>query len=297
MHACGASSCTPATGAERARKGVSRVLARARAASSAAEAVAHAERGLAGGRLLEEQGPEAGVFYILVNGRSMADHLELAQRQLFEHALNESISRQSVPGRTISTAWLGYLAFARGRLTDSQEQTRAAMAQLETLGWGAPVPMSLASFWTHSASLACSRRRRRPCAHMAAMEHRQGNIRRHLLAARGRLRIACGRPAEGVEDLLEYDGESDLVDDASQLAASPSEAAAGLAAAGDEPRHEGCSIRTSTGPTTGVLPGAIGRVLGSLARLESGDRGIDRRVRPCSCSNDRAGASSLPVSW
>jgi DNA-binding CsgD family transcriptional regulator len=252
----------------------------ARGATSAAETAAHAERGLAGGRLLGEQGPEAGVYYILVNGLLTADRLDDAERCL-ERAVDEATSHRSVAGWTISTAWLSYLSFRRGRLADAEEQTRASLVQLDVLGWPAPVPMSLAYLLdTLRERGLLGEAEAALRAHAGGVgEIAKGVFNDYLLAARGRLRIALGHPAEGVDDLLEYGRR---VNSWSMMNPSSvrcrSDAAAGFAAAGDESQARRLLDEDLEQARRWGTPRAIGTVLAALARLERSDRGL-RRAR------------------
>jgi DNA-binding CsgD family transcriptional regulator len=248
----------------------------ARAADSAEQTAAHSERGLAGGRLLDDQGPGPGVFYALIGGLLAADRIDPAQRCL-EHAAHAARSRGSVLGWTVAAGWLSHLAFHRGQLDDSEQQSRAVLAQLEELGWSTAVPVVVA----YLVDTLTERGSANEAEDILRVHGGEGEIPRgilndYLLAARGRLRIAAGRPAEGADDLLKYGRRIEswsLMNPRSLRYRS--EAAAGLAAAGQEPEarrllHEDLERARSWG-----TPRAIGTALAALAQLERGDRGLE----------------------
>jgi DNA-binding CsgD family transcriptional regulator len=250
----------------------------ARAATSAADAAAHAERGIAVGRLLDggPAGPGAGLFYMLINALVTADRLDFAERAL-RHAVDDAMSQRSVPGWTIPTAWLSYVAFHRGRLTDAEEQSRLVLARLEDLAWSAPVPMSLAYLLDtlrQRGLLAEAEAALR--AHAGGEEIARGVFDDYLLAARGRLRIALGRPSEGADDLLEYGRRVETWAMMSPRSVRyRSDAAAGLAAAGDDAEARRLLDEDLDHARRWGTPRGIGTVLTALARLERGDRGLE----------------------
>src|SRR5207247_5406167 len=86
---------------------------RARASESATDAVGFLERGLADGRLLGEQEPDAaGPFYLLMVGLLATDALDLAYASL-EQALAGAHARSSIPAIALVMEFRGWGSLRR----------------------------------------------------------------------------------------------------------------------------------------------------------------------------------------
>ncbi|MGH2883017.1 MAG: ATP-binding protein, partial [Solirubrobacteraceae bacterium] len=91
----------------------------------AAVACLAAERALAGGRLLREEGPDSELFYIAAGTLCLGDSLDRAEYWL-EQALEDARERGSVLGYGIASASQAQAEYRRGDLTQAEAHARAA---------------------------------------------------------------------------------------------------------------------------------------------------------------------------
>jgi DNA-binding CsgD family transcriptional regulator len=91
----------------------------------AAVACLTAERALAGGRLLREEGPDSQLFYLATGTLCLGDSLDRAEYWL-EQALQDARERGSVLGYGIASASQAEVEYRRGDLTQAEAHARAA---------------------------------------------------------------------------------------------------------------------------------------------------------------------------
>jgi hypothetical protein len=86
-----------------------------------------AERALAGGELLREEGSDSQLFYVAVCTLCFGDCLERAEYWL-DHAVEDARQRGSVLGYGLAEATQAAVAYRRGDLTQAEAHARAAAA-------------------------------------------------------------------------------------------------------------------------------------------------------------------------
>jgi DNA-binding CsgD family transcriptional regulator len=100
------------------------------------------ERGLDGGRLLEEAGSDAGAVALAVNVLVFVDELDRAER-LADEMLADARRRGLVMGFIAGSAHRGLVALRRGDLTAAEAETRAALELAQQHGLAFAIPFSL----------------------------------------------------------------------------------------------------------------------------------------------------------
>jgi len=196
-----AAAAAPGTSAQRLWLAIEAFTA-AMAGASAEDAVALALRALDGGRLLGELGPEMPAFYLAANTLVYADALDAAHAT-FTDALAEARRRGSLRGAAMASCWRSVVSLWRGDLADAVADSRLTLDAVThaELGIGRPLAAAfLAEALLERGDVAG--------ADAAIAEGRDCGPARDsmafdfLLCASGRVRIAQGRGAEALEDLL-----------------------------------------------------------------------------------------------
>jgi DNA-binding CsgD family transcriptional regulator len=152
-----------------------------------------AERALADGRLLEEEGPESQLFYWPVGTLRTADWLDRSGYWL-DRALDLARKRGSVAGFALASAERAEVAYRTGDLPAAEAHARAAMPFAPGDVTGVMVSILIERGELAEANEIVDNN---PIDQQA--DHL---LLQPVIAARGRLRIAQGRPSEGISDLL-----------------------------------------------------------------------------------------------
>jgi DNA-binding CsgD family transcriptional regulator len=251
---------------------------RARTSDTAAEAAAHLERGLAGGRMLAEQELDvAGPFYHLVIGLLATDALDGADACL-KQALNDARARASIPAVGLVTAYRAKLSLRRGAVDEAEEDARAARELLAGHGIRLGIPIAsafLIEALIERGELDEAEQSLRGSG--LGGEIQPGLTTNFLLEARGLLRVASGQTRQGVEDLVEFGRRDELWGGGNPLASRwRSHAALALYALGDVERaYSMASDDLERARHWGAASG-IGIALRAIALVEGGTRSVDR---------------------
>jgi tetratricopeptide (TPR) repeat protein len=192
---------------------------RARASESATDAAGFLERGLADGRLLGEQEPDAaGPFYLLMVGLLATDALDLADACL-EQALVDAHARSSIPAIAFVIEFRGWVSLRRGDVAQAEADARMALHLLTAhdiqLGTAFALGLLIEALLEQGETEAAERALR---GSGPGQEILPGLATSDLLEARGLLRLAQGRLREGVDDLLEFGRRDELWGGANPLA-------------------------------------------------------------------------------
>jgi DNA-binding CsgD family transcriptional regulator len=253
---------------------------RARTSESAADAVGFLERGLADGRLLGEQEPDAvGPFYLLMVGLLATDALELADACL-EQALADAHARSSIPAIAFVVEFRGWVSLRRGDVAQADADARMALDLLTAhdiqLGTAFALALLIEALIEQGEMEAAEQALR---GSGLGEEILPGLATNDLLEARGLLRLAQGRLREGVDDLLEFGRRDEIWGGANPLASRwRSHACLALAAMGDSVgarrmTHDDLERARRWGAANGV-----GVALRATALVE-GDAGSVGRLR------------------
>ncbi|MDQ3730011.1 MAG: helix-turn-helix transcriptional regulator, partial [Actinomycetota bacterium] len=166
------------------------------------DCVAAAQRALAGGKLLHEEGPHAPVFYFPAWSLALCDRYAPARAALAE-ALQEARKRGSALGFAIANCFSANVSFRMGELAEAEASARAALSLESADGWPLGLPFTV-SFLVDALT---ERRDLDSAEAVLAVHGFMGELPDFtlfipLLHARGALRVAQGRPEEGLADLL-----------------------------------------------------------------------------------------------
>jgi DNA-binding CsgD family transcriptional regulator len=167
-----------------------------------------AARGLAGGRLLAETRAESPAFYHAVFVLIAADRFAEAG-EVLDAALDDARRQGSLIAFATASTIRSLLAYRVGRLAESEADARGAVDAIRLQGWPA---WSIGVAFLIDALIETGRLDE---AQWVLDESElgpripEGLVMAPVLAARGRLRIAAGDLAAGVEDLLEWGRRSD----------------------------------------------------------------------------------------
>ena len=167
-----------------------------------------AARGLAGGRLLAETRAESPAFYHAVFVLIAADRFGEAG-EVLDAALDDARRQGSLIAFATASTIRSLLAYRVGRLVESEADARGAIDATRLQGWPA---WSIGVAFLIDALIETGRLDE---AQWVLDESElgpripEGLVMAPVLAARGRLRIAAGDLAAGVEDLLEWGRRSD----------------------------------------------------------------------------------------
>jgi DNA-binding CsgD family transcriptional regulator len=243
-----------------------------------------AERALADGRLLREEGSDSQLFYLAAVTLRLADRLERAESCL-EPALLDASERGSVLGYGIASAALADVAYRRGDLARAEAHARAA-ADISHEDAAAPLVDILIELGRlDEADQVLARYRIPPEADHLLLQP--------IRAARAKLRIAQGRSQEAAAELLTCgswleawpvknpsfvawrSGMSDALNHAGEPERARKLATdeVALASSLDQPRAHGIALRAlalteQTGDRIDLLQAALAQLERSDARLE-----------------------------
>jgi DNA-binding CsgD family transcriptional regulator len=176
--------------------------------SSAGRCADLAARALAGGRLLAETRAESPAFYHAVFVLIAADRFGEARR-LLDEALDDARRQGSLIAFATASTMRSLLAYRVGRLVEAEADARGAIDATRLQGWPA---LSIGVAFLMDALIEIGRLDE---AERVLDESElgpripEGVVMAPVLAARGRLRIAAGDLAGGVEDLLEWGRRAD----------------------------------------------------------------------------------------
>jgi DNA-binding CsgD family transcriptional regulator len=151
------------------------------------------ERALAGGRLLEEEGPESQLFYVAANTLWLADWFDRSGYWL-DLALDAARKRGSAAGFTLASAFQAEVAYRTGNLPAAEAHARAAMSFAP-----GDVTAVLVNILIDRGELAEAAKIVDEDPFDPQADHL---MLQPVIAARGRLAIAQGRRGDGVRDLL-----------------------------------------------------------------------------------------------
>jgi DNA-binding CsgD family transcriptional regulator len=191
---------------------------RARTSESAAEAAAHIEPALAGGRLLGEQDIDVvGTFYLLMVGLVATDAQELAAA-CWDQAFAEAKARASIPAMAFVLAKRSRVALRQGAVAHAEADARTAFELIGVHGIRLGYHLALGMLVEALIEVGdVEGADEMLCTH-APEEIPPGLATNPLLEARGRLRLAQGRTAEGTDDLTEFGRRDELWGGANPLA-------------------------------------------------------------------------------
>jgi DNA-binding CsgD family transcriptional regulator len=250
---------------------------RARASEASAEAEAHLEQALAGGRLVGEQDVDVtGPLYLLLVGLLATDALDVASACL-EQVLADARDRASIPAQAFVIEFRGWVSLRRGDVARAETDARTALELLTAhdihlgrayaLGLLIEALLEEGEIGAAEAALATSG---------LGDEIPPGMPFNDLLEARGLLRIARGRTRQGLDDLFEFGRRDELWGGANPLASRwRSRAALATAALGES--DEACSMARDDldrARRWGAASG-IGVALRATALVEGGPASVD----------------------
>ena len=208
---------------------------RAKASESAEEAARHLEEALDGGRLVRELELDiAGPLYDIVIALLHTDALDVAAASLDE-ALERARATASAPATAYLTSRRGWIALRRGAIASAERCARTALELLANHGIRLGVPLATALLirsLVESGDLDAAEQALSDSG--IGDELRPGLTGNFLLEARALLRLAQGRPRDGLNDLLEFGRRHEQWGGANPLASRwRSRAALALAALDD----------------------------------------------------------------
>jgi DNA-binding CsgD family transcriptional regulator len=169
----------------------------------AEEAANMALRALDGGRLLREQGPESPAFFMAPNALLYSDRLEDAAR-VYDEVSTVAGERGSQRGYLMALCWRAGVNCRRGSISDAVADARAFLdADLQDLAVGIPVATAfLIDALIDRGELDAAGALLEQTAPRAQLV--SGSVLFNLLIeSRGKLKIARGEVAAGLEDLRE----------------------------------------------------------------------------------------------
>jgi DNA-binding CsgD family transcriptional regulator len=246
-------------------------------ADPAALAVDLAKRALADGQLLDDLTSDSQQYYFPIITLIAAGELAEAERHLMP-ALEDARRRGSALGFVGASFFLGAVAVRRGPLDEAASLGRVAMdvaalhdwLYVKTLGQGLHVQACIDQGRLDDAE-------RELQASGGAAEIPDMAIAIYLLQARGRLRLAQGRPAEGLEDLLEVGRRIGNVPERPNPATTPWQLYASLAYTANGQLAEAGQL---AGEALAIArryqaPWLIGAALRACALAEEGSRRIE----------------------
>ena len=163
---------------------------------------AMARESLAGGRLLALLGPEDPCIYLPLNALALCEELDEA-RAGFDAAIAAARERGSALGFAIASCFRSQVHLRRGDVPRSEADARAAVEVAAVEGWGLGIPAARA-FLAYALVERGALDEADRVLDQAELGHDIPDLVMFdaLLDARGRLRIASGRTADGVADLL-----------------------------------------------------------------------------------------------
>lgn len=118
-------------------------MQRALAGNSARAACDLAERALAGGRLIAQEGADSGACYLAIHALVVSDRLDEAMGHL-EAAFADAGERGSAPGFATASVCRSHAHYLRGSILEALADARAALELAREGDWQAMVPWGLA---------------------------------------------------------------------------------------------------------------------------------------------------------
>jgi DNA-binding CsgD family transcriptional regulator len=245
---------------------------RARASTSARDAVHHIERGLMKGRLLDEQDSDVvGPFYALVLGLLATDALDLADTCI-DRALVTARTRASIPATAFLTAHRGWFTLRRGSVPQAEADARSALALMLDHGiqLGRRFAMALlVAALVESGDFEGAEQELETAG--LGVDIPPGLANNGLLEARGLLRLARGSARAALDDFLEFGRRDELWGGANPLASRwRSRACLALAALGDVERARAMAAEDLALARRWGAPTDVGIALRAGGLLESG---------------------------
>ena len=250
---------------------------RARAAESEGEAAELLERALAGGRLVGELRYDLiGPVYDVIVGLLATDALELADRCVAD-ALADARARASVPSVAFLTDRRGWAAIRRGDVARAEADARTGIDLLTA--HGIPLGLPLAYGLLVAALIE------RGELEAAERELDRGGMRAEvppgptsglLVEAQGRLHLAQGRLAEGIERLEEFGRRDERWGGANPLASRwRSRIAIALAAGGDRDEAERFAADDLERARRWGAGSGLGIAMRAAALADGGERAVE----------------------
>jgi DNA-binding CsgD family transcriptional regulator len=192
---------------------------RARASTSAREAVTHLERALAGGRLLDEQELDLPPsIYMLVVGLLATEAVDLTDAVL-DRMLAKARAVVSIPGIALVLAHQGVTFMRRGAVARAEADARAALDLLTSHGIPLGVELTLAVLVEALVEGGDLNAAERALTDHGFDSHIRPRMPTNaLLEARAVLRAAQGRTGDALSDLLEFGRRDEVWGGANPLA-------------------------------------------------------------------------------
>jgi DNA-binding CsgD family transcriptional regulator len=251
---------------------------RARASESSAEAAAHLEQALDGGRLLGEQDVDVtGPFYLLLVGLLATDALDVAGACV-DQTLADARARASIPAQAFGTEFRGWVSLRRGDVARAETDARTALELLTAhdihLGRAYALGLLIEALIEEGEVEAAEVALR---TSGLGDDIPPGMAFNDLLEARGLLRVAQGRTRPGVDDLVEFGRRDALWGGANPLASRwRSRAALGLAALGNVDEARRMAVDDLERARRWGAASGIGIALRASALVEGGPALVDR---------------------
>jgi tetratricopeptide (TPR) repeat protein len=172
-------------------------------ANEPAERVASlAERAVASGELLRQQTSASMIFFEATFALLFAERYDTFDRQ-YEAALRDARTRGTVMGFAAASAFRSWGAYRRGSIPEAEAEARNSLNVAELHGWQLTHPMALAFLATALIERGELEEARRTIESAGVGDDIPDHvIFTLLLYTRGRLRLAEGKLAEGVADVL-----------------------------------------------------------------------------------------------
>jgi DNA-binding CsgD family transcriptional regulator len=254
------------------------------------EAVEVARRALGDGQLLREDGPESPPLYYAIRTLITADRYAEAERAA-DAAIADARHQASTFGFVLAGATRGLVYWRTGRLAEAEADLRACVSALEDAGSPLAIPTAVG----HLLDVLAETGRFDEAEQLLEKTGMDAEIPdawlfQAILAARGRLRTAQGRLAEGLEDQLERGrrdarlGHPDAAGYTHRTDAAPALAALGRPEEASEMIDEEVRLARMLG--TGY---ALGMSLRARGLVRGGTDGLDD-LREAATLLDAAGA-------
>ena len=226
-----------------------------------------AERAIAGGALVREEGADSELFYLPIGALDLGDFLDQSQYWL-EEAIEDARRRGSLVGYAQASAGLAEVAYRRGELASAEAHARAAATVSE-----ADALAVLVNIMVDQGRLDEAHRLLEPYRLPPPADHM---MLQPIQAASARLRLAQGRTREGADQLLACGGwlESWGANNPG-LVAWRSSAALALNEVKDPERAVALAVGELAIARALRQPRALGIALRALGLLERGPDGID----------------------
>lgn len=152
-----------------------------------------AERALADGQLLREEGSDSELLYLAVATLCHGDFLDRCERWLDE-VLEDARRRGSILGYTLASAFQAEVAFRQGRLVDAEAHARAAAAVSQGDALAVLINILIERGRLHEAQRMLDSYPLPPDADHLMLQP--------IRAAAGRLKVAQGQALQGTDQLL-----------------------------------------------------------------------------------------------